>query len=372
MRVFLSYPSEHESVARQIKEFIRSVGIDCWFDKDSLIAGQDWERERGIAQTEADLIVLLCASQTTDRNGVYQRELNQALRELTDKRLGSIYLIPLRVEDVPLPPELTKLQFVDFFEPNWRQKLAASFLKSYSESKRTAPAILEVAAAPPDEGGFIHKAINEERSEGTIDATWIQYTLAGEYWDYVNSEIIHRALGGVYSTRREFVDWWKESGSSWEIDISEFYRKGQLVSLIIRHFNYFSGAAHPNHGITTLNILGNTAGAVTARNLFNDDSGDALKFITEYVNLDLKRQYSETADQVDISYYAETYGWEFFDHYTFNEAGMRLNLSAASGLPHALGYHEVYLPWEHVRQFLAPVPKYILLGEASDTITDPQ
>ena len=364
MKVFLSYPHEHEGSARQIKEFVRSVGVDCWFDKDSLIAGQDWERERGIAQSGADLIVLLCASQTTDRNGVYQRELNQALKELSDKRLGSIYIIPVRVEEMLLPPELSKLQFVNFYEIGWRQKLAASFLRAFGDRKETAPAALEVAAAPPDEGGLIQKSIKEELAEGEIDANWIEYTLPGQYWEYVNSEITHRALGGVYSTRREFVNWWKETGSSWEIEISEFYRKGQLVSLIIRHYHYFSGAAHPNHGITTLNILGENAGVVSARDVFDTEKEEALKFITDYVNFDLRRQYSEAPDDFDISYYAETYGWEFYDHYTFNEAGMRLNLSAASGLPHALGYHEVYLPWEHVRQYLAPVPKKILLGES--------
>lgn len=39
-------------------------------------------------------------------------------------------------------------------------------------------------------------------------------------------------------------------------------------------------------------------------------------------------------------------------------------MSSVSGLPHVFGYLDVYLPWEQVGQFLARVPKRILLGDA--------
>ena len=361
MKVFLSYPSEHEAVAREVAGFIRSVGLDCWFDKDSLIVGQDWDRERGIAQSNADLIVLLCATQTTTRDGVYQRELNQALTEQRDKRLGAIYLMPMIVENAPLPPELSRLQYAKFFEPDWRQKLAASFAKAMVDEAQDIPPMLQVAAAAPDEGGLLAHEFHEETEKGIIDATWLQYTVSGDFWDYVNSEISHRVLGGIYTARRHFAEWQNGNGSDWGINVTEFHRKGHLVSLVFGHFDYFAGAAHPNQGITTVNILGETGGLISAGDLF-DYSPEALKFVTDYVNLDLKRQYSASQEDVDISSYAETYGWELYDQFTFNEAGMRINLSASSGLPHVLGHHEIYLPWEHVSQFLSPVSRTILLG----------
>lgn len=351
-------------MAREIADFTRSVGLDCWFDKDSLIVGQDWERERGIAQSGADLIVLLCATQTTSRNGVYQRELNQALREQEDKRLGTIYLMPVMVEDAALPPELSRLQYAKFFEPNWRQKLAASFAQAMIDQAQDIPPMLQVAAAASDEGGLVTREFHEETQKGTVDASWLQYTMSGDFWDYVNSEISQRVLGGMYTTRRHFVEWERGNGSSWEINVTEFHRKGQLVSLVFGHFHYFDGAAHPNHGITTVNILGETGGLISAGDLF-DHSPEALKFVTDYVNLDLKRQYFASQETIDVSSYAETYGWELYDQFTFNEAGMRINLSALSGLPHVLGHHEIYLPWEHVSQFLSPVSRAILLGNGN-------
>lgn len=158
------------------------------------------------------------------------------------------------------------------------------------------------------------------------------------------------------------------------MSISEFHRRDKLVSLVIGTSSYFSRALHPNHGLFTINFLGEEAGIVGAQDLF-EATGEGFSFLTDYVNLDLRRQYGSTGDKVDITSYAETYGWEFYEHFNFNEAGMRLNLSAASGLPHALGMHEVYIPWEHVGQLLAPVSRRILLGreinEGSDSADEP-
>ena len=223
------------------------------------------------------------------------------------------------------------------------------------------PLALQVAAAQPDEGGIIPREVSEDLPQGTLHATWHTYAMDGDYWDFVNGLIRARALGGLYEARRQLAEWWQPSGSDWELHVSEFYRKGQLVSLLVATSSYFSGAAHPNHGVQSINILGEGAGIVTATELFNP-SGDALKFLIDYVNLDLRRQYGGSEEQIDITSYAETYGWELFDQFNFNEAGMQLNLSSMSGLPHVLGYQEVYLPWQHAGKFLAPAAKRILLG----------
>lgn len=361
MKVFLSYPSEHVETARAVKNFVRSVGIECWFDKDDLIAGEDWDRARSIALGNAEVVVVLCATQTTERNGVYQREINEALRHQNDKRLGVVYIIPVRIDESSLPPELARLQYVNHFELTWRRSFAAGLARAVTEQGEEIPATLRVAAAQPDEGGIIPHEISENLARGTIQADWLTYAQDGDYWDFVNGLIRVRALGGLYEARRQLAEWWQPSGSMWELHLSEFYRKGQLVSLKISTFSYFSNSAYPNYGIQSINILGENAGVVTATDIF-EATEDGLRFLTDYVNLDLRRQYGRTEDKVDISYYADVYGWNLFDHFNFNEAGMQLNLSSMSGLPHVLGQQEVYLPWQHVEPFLTKTAKRILLG----------
>ena len=50
IKVFLSYPNERVDQAYKIHACIQSLGISGWFDKETLIGGQDWDRERGKAQ----------------------------------------------------------------------------------------------------------------------------------------------------------------------------------------------------------------------------------------------------------------------------------------------------------------------------------
>lgn len=361
MKVFLCYPSEVEPTAREVKAFAGSVDVDCWFDKDSLIAGEDWDRSRRLALEQADVVLVLCAAATTQRSGVYQRELNEALRLSADRRLGTVHIIPLRVENCELPPELKRLQYVDHFDPAWRRKVATGLARACGEIGEPVPPPLAVASAQPDEGGIVPRSISEEREAGTLNVHWLQYTLEGDYWDFVNGVIRSHALGGLFEARRHLAEWWQPTGSNWEMHISEFHRKGELVSLTIGSYSYFSGAAHPNHGISTINVLGADAGIVSAGDLFNHNPA-ALAFLTDYVNLDLRRQAIDTGETVDISHYAETYGWDLYGQYGFNEAGMQLNLSSMSGLPHVLGYYDVYVPWHSVRQFLSPVICSVLLG----------
>jgi hypothetical protein len=114
VEVFLSYPSERGDVARTVYDFLKSLDIDVWFDKESLVAGQDWNRERAEAQRRANLTVLICSPETIERPGVIQREVKTILELLDDKPFGQIYLVTVRTHEVAIPPELAKYHYVDF------------------------------------------------------------------------------------------------------------------------------------------------------------------------------------------------------------------------------------------------------------------
>lgn len=348
--------------AREIKNFVRSTGVMCWFDKDSFIAGEVWDRSRQLALRKAEVVIVVCSAATTERNGIYQRELNEALQLSSDRRLGTVHIIPLRMEDCSLPPELSRLQYVDYFEPTWRRKVAGGLAKACGEAGEEVPLPLAVAAAEPDESNVLLRSISEECCGGTLEVDWFTYAIDGDYWDLVNGVIRARALGGLFEARRQLSEWWKPADSCWELHLTEFHRKGQLVSLMVASWSYFTGAAHPSHGVQSINILGEGAGIVPVADLF-EGSNDGLKFITDFVNLDLRRQYLDAEDKPNMSQYAEENGWILFEHYNFNESGMQINLSSASCLLHVLGEHQVYAPWQIAGQFLAPTAKRILLGE---------
>src|ERR1700693_2323421 len=133
MEVFLSYPSERLSVARSVYEFLRSLDVDVWFDKESLVPGQDWDRERADAQSRADLTVLICSPETFERGGIIQREVKTILALMNDKPLGKIYLVSMRTEEIGFPPELARYHWIDYFSPDWQVQLGRSIWQKFQE-----------------------------------------------------------------------------------------------------------------------------------------------------------------------------------------------------------------------------------------------
>src|SRR5215203_1136758 len=98
MKVFLSYPSEQLSNAYEVYNYLKSLDLDVWFDKKSIVAGADWSREIDHAQKSADLIVLLSSRESVKKEGVYQREINRIIELAHEKPLGSLILINIRLE----------------------------------------------------------------------------------------------------------------------------------------------------------------------------------------------------------------------------------------------------------------------------------
>jgi hypothetical protein len=57
MNIFLGYPSERETEARTVFGFLQSLGLEVWFDKESVLPGEEWRTAREKAQAAADLVV---------------------------------------------------------------------------------------------------------------------------------------------------------------------------------------------------------------------------------------------------------------------------------------------------------------------------
>jgi TIR domain len=98
MKIFISCPSERLMQAREIYLFLSSFGIDVWFDKESLIVGQDWEREIAKAQRNADLIVLIYSIEVMNKTGIIQKELRSTIELAKIRPFDSLYLICIKVD----------------------------------------------------------------------------------------------------------------------------------------------------------------------------------------------------------------------------------------------------------------------------------
>jgi hypothetical protein len=129
-RVFLSYARPDEKLVADVYRRLVAKGIDVWFDKESIKAGEEWEPTIKKALRSAKLVLVFLSKHTTTRDGFLNKEIHEALQVWDEKAPGKIYLIPVRLSDHPIHERLTKFHWVDIFEDRGWQKLVSQILDS--------------------------------------------------------------------------------------------------------------------------------------------------------------------------------------------------------------------------------------------------
>lgn len=114
--VFLSYASEDKTAAAKIKTALEAAGVDVFFDKDDLYAGEAWAAKLQQSISKASLFIALISKNTlpTPETRYFRREWEQAADEAKGKSMS--FIIPVLIDDTSLeaaaPPQ-------KFFIPQW-------------------------------------------------------------------------------------------------------------------------------------------------------------------------------------------------------------------------------------------------------------
>ena len=105
-----------------MREALQANGIEVWWDGD-LLPGQDWEHEIDSAMSNSNRVVLCLSNalDSRDQSGVYP-ELHKAIEKYRNLRPGTVYLIPVRIDECSIPSvkidstkKLSDLHPVDYF-----------------------------------------------------------------------------------------------------------------------------------------------------------------------------------------------------------------------------------------------------------------
>ena len=347
MKVFLSYPSERLAEARWVYDFLRSMDVEIWFDKESLIGGQDWERERRRAQKEANLTLLIWSAETEGRAGVIQREVRDAIALLQDQPPGHIYLVVLRAQEIKLSAELDRYQYVDLFKAGWKFELARSIKLRLAQLKEAATAALSAFIVARENANNVEtRTIGERTARWDLEADYFVFRTGGNYWNYVNAEITSAVFNEYFLAKGESKFAVTERNVSWSLKLEDYFASDELVSL--KFFNYLDvGGAHPTRGVFTRNFGGSTIGRIELKELFGYRH-DVLKFLKEYSELDVNRQLVGTESAAGYER-----DWAVFSQWGFNEEALSINLSQYSELPFVAGVFEVKIPWDKLADKVA-------------------
>lgn len=123
LRVFLCHSSGDKPAVRDLYQRLRTDGFQPWLDEEELIPGKDWRGEISREVRTSD-VVLVCLSKTSvNKDGFVQKEIKFALDKADEKPEGTIFIIPVRLEAVEVPPRLAQWHWVNLFQDGGYQKL---------------------------------------------------------------------------------------------------------------------------------------------------------------------------------------------------------------------------------------------------------
>lgn len=129
LRVFLCHSSHDKPRVRELYHQLRVQGIDPWLDELELLAGQVWEDEIRKAIRDTNVVIICLSQESISKTGFVHKEIKFAL-DIADKQPeGTIFLIPLKLEECELPQRLSQLQCVNLFEEKGFENLLRALQK---------------------------------------------------------------------------------------------------------------------------------------------------------------------------------------------------------------------------------------------------
>ncbi len=140
LKVFLCHASQDKPVIRELSRHLVGEGwIDTWLDEKKLLPGQDWRLAIEEAVEDSDIVIICLSSNSVSKEGHVQKELRYAREIALEKPEGTIFIIPLRLDECEVPRGLRFYQWVDYFRERKAQgydSLVESLKSRYEQKLR--------------------------------------------------------------------------------------------------------------------------------------------------------------------------------------------------------------------------------------------
>ena len=137
-KVFIAYVEEDYVAVEKLCQDLAAHGFDPWLDKKKLLPGQNWPRSIERAIEVSEFFIACFSRRGVSKRGYFHSELRYALDCASRLPLGEIYVIPVRLDDCPVPRQIARqIQYVDLF-PCWESGFARilSVLRKASKARK--------------------------------------------------------------------------------------------------------------------------------------------------------------------------------------------------------------------------------------------
>jgi hypothetical protein len=126
LQAFLCHSSEDKPSVRQLYERLQAEGMKPWLDAKDLLPGQDWDLEIRRAVRDSHVVIVCISNRSVNKAGYLQKEIKFVLDRADEQPEGTIFVIPLKLEECEIPERLRRWQWVNYFEDDGYELLMRS------------------------------------------------------------------------------------------------------------------------------------------------------------------------------------------------------------------------------------------------------
>ena len=171
LNVFLCHAKEDKPTVRELYRQLSAEGwLDVWLDEENLFPGQEWDMEIEKAVEQADVVLVCLSTHSVDKEGYVQKELRFVLNIADEKPEGTIFVVPLRLDDCQVPRRIRAWQYVDYFPKSHRKLAYQRLLESLKlragklgiSMEKPAPHVGQIANFSPAAGVGLSMPVEDE------------------------------------------------------------------------------------------------------------------------------------------------------------------------------------------------------------------
>lgn len=122
-RVFIIYSNEDKEPVTALVKSLRELGYNPWVDAEEISPGQKWEPSvlKGLADSAVALLIV--SKNLNSASRIVATELNTAMATMRSRDESFSPVIPVRLDDSPVPDEVKDVHWVDLYKEGGLEQL---------------------------------------------------------------------------------------------------------------------------------------------------------------------------------------------------------------------------------------------------------
>ncbi len=123
LKVFLCHSSVDKDTAKELYDDLETDGFSPWLDKEKLVGGQNFDLEIKKAIKTSHVVVICLSKMAITRPGYVHKEIKTALDIADEQPEGTIFIVPVRLDDCTVPMSMKQIHYIDLFASDGYNKL---------------------------------------------------------------------------------------------------------------------------------------------------------------------------------------------------------------------------------------------------------